>query len=135
MSDPSATLVGMDVMAWVGAYERAWRDRDTTALDSIFTEDALYMRSAYDEPGLRGLDEIRGFWDDDVPFRMTAEPVAVEGDTAVVRVQVWYEGDQPHEYRDLWILRFAADGRVQHFEEWAHWPGMPGWNPSVESES
>ena len=29
------------------------------------------------------------------------------------------------EYRDLWILRFAADGRVADFEEWAYWPGKP----------
>ena len=29
------------------------------------------------------------------------------------------------EYRDLWVLRFAADGRVEHFEEWAYWPDKP----------
>jgi len=29
------------------------------------------------------------------------------------------------EYRDLWLLRFAADGRVEHFEEWVYWPDRP----------
>ena len=29
------------------------------------------------------------------------------------------------EYRDLWVLRFAEDGRVEHFEEWAYWPDKP----------
>ena len=29
------------------------------------------------------------------------------------------------EYRDLWILRFAPDGRVEDFEEWAFWPDKP----------
>ena len=29
------------------------------------------------------------------------------------------------EYRDLWVLRFGADGRVEDFEEWAYWPGKP----------
>ena len=29
------------------------------------------------------------------------------------------------EYRDVWILRFAPDGRVDDFEEWAYWPDKP----------
>jgi hypothetical protein len=27
------------------------------------------------------------------------------------------------EYRDLWVMRFAPDGRVEDFEEWVYWPG------------
>jgi hypothetical protein len=56
---------------------------------------------------------------------MTAEPVAVEGQNAVVRVEVHYGEPVTQEYRDLWVLRFAADGRVEDFEEWACWPGKP----------
>lgn len=70
---------------------------------------------------------IRAFWldDEDETFTVRAEPVAVEGRDAVVRLEVRY-GDPVHqEYRDLWVLRFAADGRVEDFEEWAYWPGKP----------
>jgi hypothetical protein len=42
--------------------------------------------------------------------------VAVDADTAVVRVEVDYERGRP--WRDLWVLRFAVDGRCRHFEEW-----------------
>ena len=56
---------------------------------------------------------------------MTAQPVAVEGDVAVVRVEVRYGDPVRQEYRDLWVLRFAGDGRVEDFEEWAYWPGLP----------
>ena len=55
----------------------------------------------------------------------SAEPVAVEGDAAVVRVSVNYGGDSPQEYTDLWVMHFAADGRVDDFEEWAYWPDKP----------
>jgi hypothetical protein len=56
---------------------------------------------------------------------LDAEPVAMEGRAAVVRVEKRY-GEPPHqEYRDLWVLRFADDGRVSDFEEWAYWPGKP----------
>ncbi|MGY1776855.1 hypothetical protein ACI8AV_13430 [Geodermatophilus sp. SYSU D00804] len=54
---------------------------------------------------------------------MAAEPVAVEGRDAVVRLEVRYGAPAPQEYRDLWVLRFADDGRVEDFEEWAYWPG------------
>ena len=114
------------VMAWVGAYETAWRAEDPRAVSALFTEDAAYARSPYDDP-LRGHDQIRDFWlaDAGQTFTRTAEPVAVDGLAAVVRVEVRYGGPDPQEYRDLWILRFADDGRVEDFAEWAYWPTKP----------
>jgi ketosteroid isomerase-like protein len=112
------------VMAWVAAYERAWRGGDRAAVRTLFTEDARYARSPYDD-ALAGHAAIEGFWLDDEgsEFTMTAAPVAVEGDTAVVRVEVHYTAPRDQEYRDLWLLRFAPDGRVADYEEWAYWPG------------
>ncbi|MBD5785456.1 nuclear transport factor 2 family protein [Cellulosimicrobium terreum] len=114
------------VMAWVDGYERAWRGQDRGAVARLFTEDARYLRSPYTDP-LVGLDAIGDFWlvDDGASFTMRAEPVAVEGLDAVVRVEVEYAEPEHQEYRDLWILRFAGNGRVEHFEEWAYWPDRP----------
>jgi hypothetical protein len=61
----------------------------------------------------------------DEPFTMTSEVVAVDGDVAVARIEVHYDEPRPHEYRDLWIMRFAPDGRCAAFEEWPFWPGQP----------
>ena len=117
-----------EVMRWVRAYEEGWRSEDRTAVERLFTENAQYLRSPYASP-LEGHPTIRDFWVDDDEdgsvFTMTAEPLAVEGSTAVVRVEVRYGEPVTQEYRDLWVLRFAADGRVQHFEEWAYWPEKP----------
>jgi hypothetical protein len=55
-------------------------------------------------------------------FTVRAEPVAVEGRDAVVRLRVRYGDPVRQEYCDLWVLRFAAAGRVEYFEEW-YWPG------------
>jgi ketosteroid isomerase-like protein len=113
-----------EVMRWVAGYERAWRGEDLDAIATLFTASARYRPSPYELPEV-GHEAIRAFWLDDEgePFTMTAEPVAVEGLDAVVRVEVRY-GDPVHqEYRDLWVLRFADDGRVEDFEEWAYWPG------------
>lgn len=111
------------VPVWVEAYERAWRDQDVAAVAALFTPDALYLRSAYDD-GLRGHGAIEEFWPDPTPFTMTWSVVAVDPPVAVIRAEVHYGGEDPKEYRDLWILRFADDGRAEHFEEWAHWPGL-----------
>ena len=63
--------------------------------------------------------------DGELTFPATAERVAGDGRNAVVRVEVRYGDPVRQEYRDLWVLRFAADGRVEDFEEWAYWPGKP----------
>jgi hypothetical protein len=53
---------------------------------------------------------------------MTAEVVSVGGDTAVVRAEVWYGDPVEQDYRDLWVIRFADDGRCAHYEEWPFAP-------------
>jgi ketosteroid isomerase-like protein len=114
------------VMTWVQGYEQAWRDNDASAVTQLFTEDARYRRSPY-WPPMVGHAPLAEFWTEDegATFTMSAEPVAVDGDVAVVRVQVNYGGDSPQEYTDLWLMHFAGDGRVDDFEEWAYWPDKP----------
>jgi ketosteroid isomerase-like protein len=121
-----------EVMRWVERYERAWRDRDADAVEALFSPDAQYLQSPYEPPHV-GLDAIKAFWSDDdedgEAFTMSAEPVAVDVPNAVVRVEVHYGDPVRQEYRDLWVLRFAPDGRVELFEEWAYWPDKPFYNP------
>lgn len=113
-------------MQWVADYERGWRAGDVSAVERLFAPDAEYRASPY-EPALVGHAGIREIWlaDDGRLFTMHAEPVAVEGRVAVVRVEVHYEHPERQEYRDLWVIRFGADGRAEAFEEWAYWPGRP----------
>jgi hypothetical protein len=114
------------VLDWVGRYEQAWRASDATEVPALFTEAARYRTSPY-EPDLVGHAGIQAIWRDDEgqSFTVRAETVAVEGNDAVVRVEVRYLEPVRQEYRDLWVLRFAADGRVAEFEEWPFWPGQP----------
>jgi ketosteroid isomerase-like protein len=117
-----------DVEAWVAAYEGAWRTPGTEPLLELFCENAVYRMSPYGKPAI-GLPEIAALWERerqgaDEPFQMGHEIVAIEGDTAVVRVEIEYGEPERLEYRDLWIVRFAADGRCREFEEWPFWPGQ-----------
>lgn len=114
------------VEAWVAGYERAWGVDDTSAVAALFTDSARYHPSPY-EPDVVGHDAIRGLWPEEpgVEFEMSARVVAVEDRTAVVCVLVRYNQPREQEYTNLWVLRFAGDGRVEDFEEWAYWPGKP----------
>jgi len=114
------------VMRWVDGYITAWRDEDAGGIERLFTEDARYRASPYEEPEV-GYQAIEAFWLGDAGevFTAAAEPFAVDGQQAVVRVEVRYGEPVRQEYRDLWLLKFAEDGRVCDFEEWAYWPGKP----------
>lgn len=112
--------------AWVRDYERLWRTPGTDALGEIFTDDATYRTSPWAEPVV-GLPALAELWEaerdgPDEQFTLGARVVAVDGGTAVVRVDVRYEpsGDR---WRDLWILELDADGRCTSFEEWPIAPG------------
>ncbi|MCM0673321.1 nuclear transport factor 2 family protein [Micromonospora phytophila] len=117
------------VTGWLAAYEHAWRTPGTEALATIFTAEASYLQGPYHSPVI-GLPAIARMWEDeragpDEVFEMISEIVAIEGDTAVARVEVQYGNPVDHEYRDLWIMRFAEDGRCRSFEEWPFWPAQP----------
>lgn len=117
------------VQRWVEGYERLWRTPDTDHLAELFHEEATYLPSPWGRP-LVGLDEIALFWEaerdgPDDEFAMSSEVIAVDGDTAAVRVEVEYGGSEPSRWRDLWVLQFAPDGRCAAFEEWPFAPDQP----------
>jgi ketosteroid isomerase-like protein len=116
-----------DVERWIESYERAWRTPGTEALARLFTPAATYSPSPWARP-VEGLADIARFWEHertgpDEQFAMTHEVVAVDGATAVVRVSVDYATES--RWRDLWVIRFGADGRCSAFEEWPFAPGQP----------
>ena len=112
--------------AWIAAYVEAWRTPGVDLLADLFTEDATYSMAPY-EPTTHGLDAIGELWErerqgPDERFTITSEVVAAEGETAVARVEVHYDREPPEDFRDLWVMQFAADGRCQAFEEWPFAP-------------
>ena len=117
------------VATWVEGYERAWRSPGTDQLAELFSPDVSYVPSPW-APAVNGLDELARFWEagrdgPDEQFTLSSEVVALEGDTAVVRLSVDYLGPDTTRWRDLWVLEFAPDGRCARFEEWPFTPGQP----------
>ena len=114
---------------WLAGYEAAWRAPGTESLAGLFTGDATYLQSPYEQP-ITGLDAIRQMWEaeregPDEVFTLVTEILAVDGPTAVVRAEVRYGDPLRQEYRDLWVIRLDDDGYCTWFEEWPFWPEHP----------
>jgi SnoaL-like domain len=114
------------VETWVSEYERLWRQPGTALLERLFTPDATYLPSPWAQP-LVGQTVIARFWDversgPDEPFTMSSSVVAVDQRTAVIRVEVEYGPPERSQWRDLWVVDFAEDGRCSSFEEWPFAP-------------
>ena len=129
-----------DLRRWVERYEQAWRAPGTADLHELFAGSAVYSPGPFAEP-LCGITAIAAFWEaerdgPDEVFRLSSEPVAVDGDVGVARVEVTY-GDPPDRiYRDLWLVELDDRGRCVSFEEWPFHPGQPlvaSSQPSVPS--
>lgn len=117
------------VSRWLTGYEAAWRASGTGRLVGLFTGDATYLKSPYEQP-ITGLEVISRMWEEeregpDEVFTLATDILAVDGPTAVVRAEVRYGDPLRQEYRDLWVIRLADDGRCTWFEEWPYWPGRP----------
>jgi uncharacterized protein (TIGR02246 family) len=57
---------------WAERYRRAWEEADDEAVGALFTEDATYRSSPFEEP-YRGREEIRRYWRE-----VTAKQAGVE---------------------------------------------------------
>ncbi|HMK63567.1 MAG TPA: nuclear transport factor 2 family protein [Acidimicrobiales bacterium] len=113
------------VERWTQGYEKAWRTAGTEMLAELFTPDVVYSPSPWSEPVV-GLEALEQYWEaerqgPDEDFSMEAEVLAVEMETAVVRVAVDYHVP-PRPWRDLWVVLFSPSGRCWRFEEWPFAP-------------
>jgi ketosteroid isomerase-like protein len=120
------------VEAWVTGYRKAWETNETDDIQALFTEDAEYRTEPYSDPW-RGHDEIVDGWLEaaDEPGETIfdwSELVSV-GDLGIVQATTAYAGRST--YSNLWVIRFAPDGRAREFTEW--WMAQPGTsNPEPE---
>lgn len=112
----------LHVLAWVDEYVVAWRAPGTLRLAAIFSEDIEYRLSPWKKP-IQGLAKLGEFWEEgraghDEGFELKSEVIAIEENTAVVRIAVDYANDTPAKWRVLWILKFNDDNLCCVFEEW-----------------
>jgi ketosteroid isomerase-like protein len=107
------------VTAWMNDYLRAWDSNAPDAIRALFTDDAEYRTAPFDVPRA-GIDAIIAGWveDQDQPgdHEFTWNLLGIDGDLAFVEGDTIYGEDR--RYANLWVMRFADDGRATSFTEW-----------------
>lgn len=113
------------VTKWLQDYVAAWTSYDPAAIAALFSENAAYRYSPYDEP-IRGRDAILADWqespDEPGSFQADYHPIAVDGSTAVANGRtVYFEPDGKtiqQQFDNIFVLQFDDQGRCVDFCEW-----------------
>jgi uncharacterized protein (TIGR02246 family) len=105
---------------WVERYVEAWNSNDRGNIESLFTEDAVYLTGPFDEPW-EGRETVVEQWlarkDEPGDTRFVYEVIAVDGDLGVVEGYTHYSGTG-EEFANLWLIRLDGSGRCTHYTEY-----------------
>jgi uncharacterized protein (TIGR02246 family) len=116
-----------DVERWIEGYRRAWASDAPDEIAELFTDDATYSPFPWPraQGDWKGRDEIVAKWiergESGADWRFDHEILAVEDDTAVIAGKTYYGAtkDEPEDaYANVFLVRFAPDGRAREFAEW-----------------
>ncbi|HSI99659.1 MAG TPA: nuclear transport factor 2 family protein [Patescibacteria group bacterium] len=115
-----------ELQDWLDRYIAAWRANEAEPIAALFTEDAVYHYTPYggEDDALRGHAAIVDGWlaegDEPDSWEARYEPYAIDGDRAVATGWSRYAAtdDAPaRTFHNVFLLRFAADGRCSEFTE------------------
>lgn len=113
------------VQRWLDSYVDAWRANSREPITALFTDDVVYRFAPYGETNVRrGIEPLVEEWlrEPDAPDSWEAryEPYAVDGDRAVAVGQsrdFATDGEPERVYQNVFLMRFADDGRCAEFTE------------------
>lgn len=111
---------------WLAAYGRAWETGDAQAAGALFSQDARYFETPFDEP-FRGRGAISAYWSDvprlqeQITFRY--QVLAFAADQGIARW--WAEFTRrPSQSRvrldGILLAQFDQAGLCHTFREWWH---------------
>jgi len=111
---------------WLDKYVEAWRTYDPVQIGDLFSEDALYFYSPWDEDNpVRGREAIVSDWlrepDRSGSWDARYVPIAVEGNIGVAQGRTSYfrpDGTIAREFKNTFVIHFDEGGRCERFTEW-----------------
>jgi hypothetical protein len=111
---------------WMESYGRASEEGDPRASADLFTQDACYYESPFDDP-IEGRDAIYEYWLRGAQTlkdkESTFEILAVRGNLGIARWQVKFtaiESNKRISLDCLFVVEFGENGLCQTFREWWH---------------
>ena len=118
------TLARERFQEWLRDYGDAWEKRDPEAAAALFSDDALYYWTPFEEPK-RGKEEIATAWRKATSCQRNVkflyDVLAVIGTTGIARWHASFERNstaRPVELDGTLMAEFAGDSRCRVFREW-----------------
>jgi uncharacterized protein (TIGR02246 family) len=111
---------------WLAAYGRAWTGRDAEAAASLYSEDATYQVTPFDEP-LRGRSAIYEYWvgvaktEENIQFEY--EIIAVTAELGIARWRASFVRVPPGletKLDGIFLIALDEEGRCVSLREWWH---------------
>ena len=116
---------------WLDAYGAAWETRDADAAAKIFSEDATYQVTPYEEPHV-GQEGVRNYWagvtENQRNVQFEHEAISVTGNTGIAHWSAMFEvapDGTAIELNGIFVLEFDEHGNCRSLREWWHLQ-MPG---------
>jgi hypothetical protein len=111
---------------WLDKYVKAWQTYDPAHIGDLFSDDALYFYSPWDEDNpVRGREAIVADWrrepDQSGSWEARYGPLTVEGNICVAQGRTRYfrpDGSVAREFKNIFVLHFDEAGRCERFTEW-----------------
>ncbi|GAA2247112.1 nuclear transport factor 2 family protein [Herbiconiux moechotypicola] len=114
MSDDATRLA-----SWIDGYRAAWLSNDPDQIRALFTEEGVYHPGPSGE-SWQGHDEIVAGWldarDEPGDTEFSWEPVVATAEVGVAQCVSTYRSGAV--YDNLWVIRFAPDGRATSYTDW-----------------
>jgi SnoaL-like domain len=115
-----------EIQDWLDRYVAAWRSNQREPIGALFTDDVSYRYVPWGDGrnAVRGRDALVDSWleEPDAPESWEAQYTvfAVDGDRAVATGTSSYaatDTDPARTYHNVFLMRFAPDGRCSEFSE------------------
>jgi ketosteroid isomerase-like protein len=125
VSARDAPVTKRAVGEWLARYIDVWKSGDHSRVAELFTDDAAYYADPFAAPR-HGHPAIAEYWrltgDPADAFEAQYDPLVVAGDVAIVTGCSRYFDESrsrvDKEYGNIFVLRFADDGRCSEYREW-----------------
>ncbi len=112
--------------AWLGKYEAAWEARDATLVGKLFTSDAIYHETPFDDPK-QGRAAIEEYWRkitaDQRDVKFESKVISVSGNTGVAHWSAKLRSESSGstvELDGVFMLEFNDQGECTSLREWWH---------------
>ena len=113
------------VQAWLDNYRTAWASNAPDDIRALFTEGATYAGGPFDPEPWVGREGIVAGWlehrDEPGEYTFEGAPLAYSDGVGIIQGRTDYADGRV--YANLWVIRFADDGRAESFVEWYMEPG------------